>query len=338
MDNLEEGELPSSPEEPEVDDTPYNPLPRPENLHPNRNAKTTKDDHENSAMADAEEDEFGHLNEESSDSDSDLEGNFGPKRRFDPTSKKSSGMDVDNKDGGGAIFRQLARKFQDNRKAESKRNNVWGSILQEDTLTSEMTGIGVGRSIKDVGADRGAESYDYFLAMESSASSSHNKPKKEQFNASEMAERDELNTELDEYWKNSRKTQAIQAGKKRSVKDRLGQRNRESPEGDNSWENMSIPPPGVPRTIPDINQSVLESLKEVMDDDSSLEDNKSTLLGDELASKLSEPKTELMIGVIEMVGVEVGLELFKQTQDIGEYRKSQKYRTSAYMMYRIRIE
>ena len=330
MDNLEEGELPSSPEESEVDDTPYNPLPRPENLHTNRNAKTTKDDHENnSAMADdadEEEGDFGILNKESSDSDSDLEGNFGPKRRFEPppTSKKSSsggGMDVDNKDGGGAIFRQLARKFQDNRKAESKRNNVWGSILQEDTLTSEMTGIGVGRSIKDVGADRGAESYDYFLAMESSASSSsHNKPKKEQYNASEMAERDELNTELDEYWNNSsRKTQAIQAGKKRSVKDRLGQKNRESPEGDNSWENMSIPPPGVPRTIPDINQSVLESLKEVMDDDSSLEDNKSTLLGDELASKLSEPKTELMIGVIDMVGVEVGLELFKQTQDIGKY-------------------
>ena len=211
MDNLEDGELPSSPEEPEVDDTPYNPLPRPENLHPNRNARTSKDDHENnSAMADdAEEEEFGQL-VSSSDSDSDLEGNFGPKRRFEPTSKQSSGgMDVDNKDGGGAIFRQLARKFQDNRKAESKRNNVWGSILQEDTLTSEMTGIGVGRSIKDVGADRGAESYDYFLAMESSASSSHNKPKKEQFNASEMAERDELNTELDQYWKKFVQDQSI---------------------------------------------------------------------------------------------------------------------------------
>merc|ERR550532_3187237 len=75
-----------------------------------------------------------------------------------PAKKSSSGggMDVDNKDGGGAIFRQLARKFQDNRKAESKRNNVWGSILQEDTLTSEMTGIGVVNTIKYFGADRGA--------------------------------------------------------------------------------------------------------------------------------------------------------------------------------------
>ena len=117
-----------------------------------------------------------------------------------------------------------------------------------------------------------------------------------------------MDSELQDYW-NSRRSNAIQAGKKRSIKDRLGPK-RDSPESD-SWENMSIPPPGVPRTIPDLNQNVLESLKEVMDDDSSLEDNKATLLGDELASKLSEPKTELMIGVIDMVGVEVGLELFK---------------------------
>ena len=98
MDNLEEGELPSSPEESEVDDTPYNPLPRPENLHTNRNAKTTKDDHENnSAMADdadEEEGDFGILNNESSDSDSDLEGNFGPKRRFEPPPTSKHGNEI----------------------------------------------------------------------------------------------------------------------------------------------------------------------------------------------------------------------------------------------------
>ena len=50
-------------------------------------------------------------------------------------------------DGGGTVFRQMAAKFQANVK-KSQRNNVWGSILQEDALTSEMTGIGVGRSLK----------------------------------------------------------------------------------------------------------------------------------------------------------------------------------------------
>ena len=44
------------------------------------------------------------------------------------------------------IFREMAAKFQANVKKRS--NNVWGSILQEDALTSEMTGIGVGRTLK----------------------------------------------------------------------------------------------------------------------------------------------------------------------------------------------
>ena len=29
-----------------------------------------------------------------------------------------------------------------------RSNNVWGSILQEDALVSEMTGTGVGRTLK----------------------------------------------------------------------------------------------------------------------------------------------------------------------------------------------
>ena len=38
-------------------------------------------------------------------------------------------------------------KFQANVK-KSQQNNVLGSVLQEDALTSEMTGIGVGQSLK----------------------------------------------------------------------------------------------------------------------------------------------------------------------------------------------
>ena len=37
-------------------------------------------------------------------------------------------------------------------------NNVWGSILREDVLTSDLTSISVGRkSVKDLHSDRGAE-------------------------------------------------------------------------------------------------------------------------------------------------------------------------------------
>ena len=145
MENLEEGELPSSPE---PDDAPYNPLPRPEGLNSNRSGHCSSKDFENSSAI-LEEDDSNDLSglEKDSDSDSDLEGNHRAKRRFHQTASTKSGMDVDSNDGG-AIFKQLAAKFQADRKAESKRNNVCGSILQEETLTSEMTSIGVGRTVK----------------------------------------------------------------------------------------------------------------------------------------------------------------------------------------------
>ena len=49
-------------------------------------------------------------------------------------------------DGGGSVFRDMAAKFQAN--VRKRSNNVWGSILQEDALVSEMTGTGVGRTLK----------------------------------------------------------------------------------------------------------------------------------------------------------------------------------------------
>ena len=85
---------------------------------------------------------------------------------------------------------------------------------------------------------------------------------------------EELDSELSDYWncknnESSRRNEAIQAGRKRSVKDRLGSRmnSRDSPDnaGD-SFETMSTPPPGVPREIPELNQAVLDALQEVMDE------------------------------------------------------------------------
>ncbi len=72
-------------------------------------------------------------------------------------------------DGGGSTFRQMAARFQANFK-KTMRNNVWGNFLQEETLNTEMTGIGVGRTLKDISSDRGAETYDYIAAASSSTS------------------------------------------------------------------------------------------------------------------------------------------------------------------------
>ena len=55
------------------------------------------------------------------------------------------------------------------------------------------------------------------------------------------------------------------------------------------------------------------------EEDSSAEsENKAEVLGDELASKLSEPKMDLMVGVVDLVGHEVAIELFNKTKDIGK--------------------
>lgn len=66
-------------------------------------------------------------------------------------------------------------------------------------------------------------------------------------------------------------------------------------------DDLSIPRPGVCRIIPDL------------DPDRAVVDSASSL-GEELAAKLSEPKTELMVGVVEEFGPAVALELFAQTQ------------------------
>ena len=105
-------------------------------------------------------------------------------------------------DGGGEVFQRMAAEFQKDRElrglpTRKRKNNVWGSLLQEESLTQELTGIGVGRTLRDVDSDRGAETYDYVRAQELEA---------ERRAAREREERDReekgLDHELQDYWKN----------------------------------------------------------------------------------------------------------------------------------------
>ena len=130
-----------------------------------------------------------------------------------------------------------------------------------------------------------------------------------------------------------RKEDAICAGKKRSAKERLGTKNSNylprhkvgyggdgQTQDSNALEDMSIPQPGVARTIPDLSPEVIKNLfpknasskdnelgrnlkgqVEHMDEESGidaiLQDSNSPsryaeVLGEELAARLCEPKTE----------------------------------------------
>ena len=179
------------------------------------------------------------------------------------------------------------------------------------------------------------QAYDYSVAAEfhAAAREDEEKHKKEEIEQ-------KLNDELGKYWKKGpveeededdietradRKEDAICAGKKRSVKERLGTRKSnvtpknkftdkisKRDEDGCTLEDLSIPQPGMPRTIPDLPSQVIKSLlsKEMSINDSkeaihskeiermeeemgnNSEDANVELLGEELAARLCEPKTE----------------------------------------------
>ena len=310
-DLIEDGEIPSSPDDAEG---PYKPLQRPVTL-----------EHKYKNKDEPVEDDFDNRSEDNDESD-DSDCDNAMIKRMKPNKMEV----VKDAGGGGDVFKRLAANFQASIHKNQRSNNVWGSFLQEDSLNSEIQNFGVGRNLKDIQSDRGAETYDYFAATNEKRASS-------QRNSTEsMEQKDsatvELNAELDAYWNNKRedkedddrkrRTEAIQAGKKRSVKERLGVRkHKNNDSGDNSndaFETMSIPPPGIPRQIAELNPNVLESIQNVMEnEDSSAEaENKAEILGDELAAKLSEPKMELMVGVVDLVGHEVAVELFNKTKEV----------------------
>ena len=231
-------------------------------------------------------------------------------------------------DGGGETFKKMAQAFQMQRDAQGlnkrkKRNNVWGSFIQEESLNAEITdSLGVGRSLKDLGSDRGAETYDFTLIAKERREEERKKKLEEKQNKGSK-----LDDDMDSYWskkddafdddndddvKNDIKDDAMEAcvddnddeikdkrGVKRSVKDRLGDRKVKL----DCFKNEVLPPPGKPRQIPDIAE---DSLVEGTDED----------FGKELAERLQEEKVDMIIDLLKILGRRVVWDFFKQTQDI----------------------
>ena len=165
------------------------------------------------------------------------------------------------------------------------------------------------------------QAYDYSVAAEYHAAVKQQDAKKER----EQMEQNcgsELSMDSDP----NRKETAICAGKKRSIKERIGTRKSDHPrknkdnghrygedgysqrEGE-TMDDMSIPQPGVPRTIPDLPPEIIDSIlsKDIPDPDDGqpsptvddmeeqsgkTQSKSAELLGEELAARLCEPKTE----------------------------------------------
>ena len=228
-------------------------------------------------------------------------------------------------DGGGNTFKAMAKAFQEDREnkglnKKKKKNNVWGSFIQEESLNTEMSGaLGVGRSLRDLDSDRGAETYDYTLI----AKEREEERKKERKKIKEGNRNKESNTlddEMDSYWNNKSDNQTVESdnekeeemddkdivkddeerrGVKRSVKERLGEKRVRM----DRYKDEVLPAPGEPRQIPDI---ALDSLVEGTDEE----------FGQELADRLHEEKEDMIISLVKIIGRKVALEFFKETQKV----------------------
>jgi len=233
-------------------------------------------------------------------------------------------------DGGGTTFSVMANAYQEERNTNAlnrkqKTNNVWGSFIQEENLNSELTGtLGVGKSLKDVYSDRGAETYDYTLIYKEREVKRRKmkmgKGKKiKQKNMKSSTMDDEMNS----YWNNNKKCNAHASemdidkeedrddkvltkdepkekrGMKRSVKDRLGDKRVKM----DMFKNEVLPVPGQPRQIPDIAE---ENLVEGTDEE----------FGKELSDKLREEKDDMIISLVKLLGRRVALHFFKETQKV----------------------
>ena len=214
-------------------------------------------------------------------------------------------------DGGGDTFKRMAQAFQEQRKAgPKKRNNVWGNFIQEESLTAEISGsLGVGKSLKDLHSDRGAETYDYTQIIKEREREEKRKKK----DGTEK-EKSGLDDEMDSYWNKNEDDQeaSIQEdhmsdetlpeerrGTKRSVKDRLGERRVRM----DTFRNEVLPPPGKPRQITDIAE---EGLLEGTDEE----------FGKEIAEKLQEEKVDMIIDLIRILGRREVWEFYRRTQKV----------------------
>jgi len=231
-------------------------------------------------------------------------------------------------DGGGEAFKEVTKTFHEDRNKnvkvlKSKKNNVWSSLLQEESLNSEMSGVevrGRGRSLK---SDRGAETYDYRLV-----SKEKRKERLRSMKELKKKERSSLDDEMDTYWQknndqdsNSMEEDGIQCeekievnnyvnkiedeselktvSRKRSMKDRLGDRVKLD-----TYKNKVLPPPGEPRQIPDMAE---ESLIEGTDEE----------FGQELAMKLDEEKEDMLVNLVKTLkSRKFVLDYFKKTQEV----------------------
>uniref|UniRef100_A0A8D0L998 Phosphorylated adapter RNA export protein n=1 Tax=Sphenodon punctatus TaxID=8508 RepID=A0A8D0L998_SPHPU len=157
-----------------------------------------------------------------------------------------------------------------------KINNVWGAVLQEQSQDAVATELGILGMEGSIDKSRKSETYNYLLAK---------KLMKESFEE----EVGTLEKELDEYMQEDKKPSLKEEEKgqgllkrKRPVKDRLGERQEMNYKG----------------------------RYEITEEDSEEK------VSDEIAYRLQEPKKDLIVRVVKIIGKRKAIELLMETADV----------------------
>jgi len=298
--SLEEGECSS-----EDELAGYTPIERPTDLN-------RRPQHHQPIQDDSDSDNEGPLGHPgtASDSDSDEEKPTAKKRTLAGPWGRRHAIVPDS--GNNEAFKMAAAAFQAERKKDKRKNNVWGSLIQEDALNADLSGIGVKRSIKDLGSDRGAESYDFNIPLEI-AEKERQRKKKEMADKNEMddywsqtnSENTEVKMEDDQETKNKEtekenlnsKNHSDRRGTKRSAKDRLG--NYRVPIDRYHGQKLAVP--GEAKHLINISD---EDLLECSERE----------FASILAERLGEEKPELVEGFVTKFGKTVAHNVYKLTQ------------------------
>ncbi|EDW36114.1 GL17621 [Drosophila persimilis] len=283
--DLEEGELSES-----DDDGIYTPLQRPAPTPapaPGTSAESVASPHTtcHQTQTAALDDDESQTNSDSSSGESSEEGCIKKLRTDDP----DSGHKKRKKRIKRTVMRRVAptdTEMLPNR-TRFKKYNVWTAALQEDALSENMRGCDVTRSRRD----RNVENYDFSLRYRLNG---ENRLKRRLSNSSE----DEAASHpTHKRGRPSSRPTEEEFSQRGSVKSRLGHRTRRgasstSGSSDNSCE---------PRHILDLNDIAGRDPSD---------------LATEMASKLYEEKDELLIRVVAVLGMDLPLELYKETQRI----------------------
>nr|XP_040232672.2 phosphorylated adapter RNA export protein isoform X1 [Anopheles coluzzii] len=178
--------------------------------------------------------------------------------------------------------------------ARTKKYNIWTESLQEDTLMETMRGCGVtGSDMRN----RDVESYDYKLRFRLQSGNAFERLKRRQSNSDDSdgytGGGKRMRTGHNSY------PEASGTERRGSIKDRIGKRNNST--DSNSDDCAQNAPRFDCRHIPDLEVG---------------ENCTNEKFGIELAEKLEETHTELMVRVAETLGQEIPMKLFKETQKI----------------------